>query len=138
MFLGKHLWNFYNEYQERKIIKSEIDILLSQKEVDIPIFLEGVFEFYFMDHYSYQNPIPFLTYGWISRNHFQNKAYQRMGFSKQSELEQFGLLSFIFPEPLRFPEYMGRISSEFQLRDEIKTDNLRLGYFINSSKTVEK
>jgi hypothetical protein len=132
LFLGKHSWNFYHEYQERKIVNREIAYLLSNKEPDIPIFLEGVFEFYFMEHFSYRNPVPFLTYGWISRSPFQSKAYKRFNFSKQSELNEFGLLSFSFPEPLQFPNYMSRISHDFRPKHQVDSKYFRLTYYANS------
>lgn len=132
LFLAKHAWNFYHEYQERKIVNREIAYLLSNKEPDIPIFLEGVFEFYFIEHYSYRNPVPFLTYGWISRSPFQSKAYERYNFSKQSDLKEFGLLSFSFPEPLQFPNYMSRISEDFRLTHQVDSKYLRLTYYTQS------
>lgn len=124
-----HFWNFYQEYLGRNIIGKELKSLIERRESDTPIYLEGVLEYHFLDHYSYENPVPFLIQGWISRSPFQQRANQRFHFEDQSKLQEFGLLSFRSSEPLEFPDYMERISSKFIQNQEIKTEYLRLEYY---------
>jgi len=113
-------------------VQQEFFSLLEENKSDAPVFLEGIMEYIFLKKFSQSQPIPFLSYGWISRSHMQEKAYELRGFSRQSELKEFYLLAFQLPEPLVFPDYMNRISPGFILQSEMKSESLVLLHFVKS------
>ncbi|GMQ26662.1 hypothetical protein Aoki45_33450 [Algoriphagus sp. oki45] len=130
LFLGIHGSNFYNESQGRLAFQREFDRLLAEKNPESPLFLEGVMEYLFTEEFNSNHPVPFLSYGWISRSPMQEKAYSLRGFSSQNQMEEFYLFAFQFPEPLVFPDYMNRISPGFRLQSEQKGPSLvRLHYW---------
>ncbi|KPQ19480.1 MAG: hypothetical protein HLUCCX10_02530 [Algoriphagus marincola HL-49] len=132
LFLGIHFFNFWKEAKGREQVQQEFFSLLEEKKSDAPVFLEGIMEYIFLKKFSQSQPIPFLSYGWISRSHMQEKAYELRGFSRQSELKEFYLLAFQLPEPLVFPDYMNRISPGFILQSEMKSESLVLLHFVKS------
>lgn len=129
VFIGIHLFNFLKYSEGRKLVNKEFNTLINYNHVDRPVFIEGIFEYVFMDHFSRINPVPILSNGWVSRSPFQLKAYKLRGFSKQSELFSFYLIAPRIPEPLVFPEYMNKISSDFKEKKIAETSNLELLYF---------
>ncbi len=132
LFLGIHASNFYNESQGRLAFQREFDRLFEEKNPESPLFLEGVMEYLFTEQFNANHPVPFLSYGWISRSPMQEKAYELRSFARQSELKEFYLLAFQSPEPLVFPDYMNRIYPGFTLQSELKSESLVLLHFIKS------
>ncbi|MCS5489010.1 hypothetical protein [Algoriphagus limi] len=128
-FLVVHTFNFLKEADGRKIINKEFYDLLSYTNSETPVFLEGFFEYNFLDQFNYTNLVPVLSYGWISRSSFQRKAYQKRGFNKQSDLEDYYILAFKLPGPLAFSDYMNKISPGFNKSKRFETTNLELMYF---------
>jgi hypothetical protein len=124
IFLAVHSINFAQQAKGRTIVSREFHQLIKNKPKNNPVFTEGFFESNFINHFSWKNPVPVLSFGWISRSPFQKKAYQLRGFNKQSELKAYSLISFQFPEPLVFPDYMNRISSPFFKKREEKSPHL--------------
>ncbi|TDQ19596.1 hypothetical protein DFQ04_1420 [Algoriphagus boseongensis] len=130
LFLGIHSANFLNEAKGRKLVNEEFYSLLENVASGEIVFLEGFFEYNFLNHFSQKNPVPVISQGWISRSPFQKKAFQRMGISGQSELKSYALIAFQFPEPLVFPDYMNRISrGEFTQVSILSSANLKLLQF---------
>ncbi|WP_026944788.1 hypothetical protein [Algoriphagus marincola] len=132
LFLGIHFFNFWKEAKGRQQVDQEFFSLLEERKSDAPVFLEGIMEYLFLEEFSQSQPIPFLSYGWISRSPMQEKAYELRSFAGQSELKEFYLLAFQSPEPLVFPDYMNRISPGFTLQSELKSESLVLLHFIKS------
>jgi hypothetical protein len=132
LFLGIHSFNFWKESKSRELVEAEFFSLLEERKSDAPVFLEGIMEHLFVEEFSQAQPVPFLSFGWISRNPMQEKAYSLRGFTNQKDLKEFYLLAFQLPEPLVFPEYMNRISPGFTLQSELKSESLVLLYFVKS------
>ncbi|WP_289031759.1 hypothetical protein [uncultured Algoriphagus sp.] len=132
LFLGIHTFNFFKEAQGRLAFQEEFDQMLSEENTESPLFLEGVMEYLFTDHFNQNHQVPFLSYGWISRSPMQEKAYEIRGFTSQREMDEFYLLAFQSPDPLIFPDYMNRIYPGFTLQSELKSESLVLLHFIKS------
>lgn len=124
LFFVFHLLNFSKEANGRVLINKELNVLIRQKPLANPIFLEGFLESNILGHFTWKNPVPILSYGWISKSPFQRKAYELRNLTRQSELTSYSLISFQFPEPLVFPTYMNKISGPYFQKREEKTLHL--------------
>ena len=132
LFLLIHCFNFLKEAQGRKQVEEEFFSLLENRDSQAPVFLEGIMEYLFLENFSQTHPVPFLSFGWISRSPMQEKAYFLRGYSNQKEIKEFYLFAFQFPEPLVFPDYMNRISPGFQLQSEQKSPSLVRLHYVKS------
>jgi hypothetical protein len=124
VFICIHISNFLAEAKGRLALNKEMESLLNQKPEGNPVFLEGFFEYNYTNSYSRKRPVPSLSYGWISRSPFQEKAYQLRGFDGQKSMKKFSLIAVKMPEPLVFPDYMKRISGDFEVVSRYETQTL--------------
>lgn len=129
-FLGIHSFNFWKEALGREKINKEFYFLFEKKEENSPLFLEGFFEYNYMESFNKLKPVPAITYGWISNSPFQRKAFELRGFENLNELESYSLIAFQFPEPLVFPDYIQRLGSKYEVKSEFELENLRILNFL--------
>ena len=117
IFFFIHTTNFLKEAEGRRKMNLELAEMQALLPVGVPLFLEGFFEYNLPSVYNWNNPIPMLTYGWISRSPFQEKAFQRFGFDKLSQLEKYYFIGIKIPEPLVFPEYIESLAGRFDQKE---------------------
>ena len=101
----------------------EFTTLKSALKEGIPLVIEGYQENNSGIHYSVDNPVPFITTGWISRSTFQQKALKRFGLTSFSEIREYVLLTPTSNTEIVFPSYMDYTFGNFQMIDSTQTDN---------------
>ncbi|MEB2777543.1 hypothetical protein SYJ56_19665 [Algoriphagus sp. D3-2-R+10] len=114
-FFSFHTINFLKEASGRKIMNRELASIFEKVPEGTPIFMERFYENNFIESFNWKNPVPILSYGWISRSPFQQKAFHRFGFNSLSELEEFSFIGVNIPEPLVFPNYIESLAGDFEV-----------------------
>lgn len=121
---GIHLWNFMKEARGREAMRDEFLSLQSDIPINSLVILEGYKENYLGIHYSQKNPVPFISFGWISKSPFQKKALARLSLSYILGAQDFYLFGVDVNEEFFFEGYMNSKSAEkYILKEEIKSNN---------------
>jgi hypothetical protein len=130
---GVHLWNFQEEARGREVMRDEFLSLQSDIPINSLVILEGYKENYLGIHYSQKNPVPFISFGWISKSPFQKKALARLGLSSILGAQDFYFFGVNINEEFFFEDYMNFKSTEkYILMEEIKSNNWFRLYFEKS------
>lgn len=133
--IGYHFNNFLAEAKGRSIMVQEFSQIQSSRDQSIPLIFEGYQEHNFAIHYSYRNPVPFISTGWISRSEFQKKALRRFGLEKFEDISQYSLLTPSTNTEIVFPDYMIHAFGDFMQKDSLKTANFILLHFNKNSQS---
>jgi hypothetical protein len=121
---GIHLWNFMEESRGREVMRDEFLSIQSDIPINSLVILEGYKENYLGIHYSQKNPIPFISFGWISKSPFQKKALARLGLRSILDAQDFYLFGVDVNEEFFFEGYMNSKSTEkYILKEEVKSNN---------------
>lgn len=132
LFFGYHLVNFFREARARGIMREEFVSLTAKLPAASLLVMEGYDENYLGVHYSMNNPVPFLSLGWISQSSFQQKKLEKYGLGKLAEAKEFYLLGVDEDEEFFFPEYMDNLNGNFRLVSKTELDKFILFHFTKS------
>jgi hypothetical protein len=126
ILLAIHFKNFLTEGKGRAIMQSEFNAVLRQIPPKSLIVLEGYKENYLGILYSQSNPVPFLSFGWISKSPFQSKALQRFNLEEIGATNSFYLVGVDVHEEFFFPLYMNSRFGEFSVAQKTNFANFIL------------
>ncbi|SDD40810.1 hypothetical protein SAMN04488104_102847 [Algoriphagus faecimaris] len=126
LFLSIHVANFLKEANKRKEYLSQYESIIEQKRQDIPLYLESFPLEYFSQYYPKGEKTRFFIEGWIARSPFQEKAYQRLGFTRLGEFKSYFLLADKTKGPYDFPDYINKLGADYQLKSKTETSDLIL------------
>lgn len=129
---GYHLVNFFKEAKGREIMKEEFMTLTGNLPEKTLIVLEGYKENYLGITYTTENPVPFLSFGWISKSPFQQKKLQKLGLSQIIETNEYYLLGVDVNQEFFFPDYIGYLIGDFHLESKTRRENFILFHYIKS------
>ena len=132
-FFSFHTINFLKEAEGREKMNLELNEMNDEIPTGAPLFLEGYFEFNLPSIYNWKNPVPVVTYGWISRSPFQKKAFQRFGFDKLSNLSKYYFIGIQIPEPLVLPDYIESLAGTFEQKELARSSSFVLFELTKSS-----
>lgn len=121
--------NFLKEARGREVMNSEFTELKSSLESGMPLIFEGYQEHNLIATYTAEEPVPFISTGWISRSVFQQKALERLGIIGFDRLQRFALITPSINNEILFPVYMNHTFGNFQLLDSVQTENFILLQF---------
>lgn len=132
LFFGYHLVNFFGEVRAREAMRKQFISLTSKLPMSSLLVMEGYDENYLGINYSMENPVPFLSLGWISRSPFQQKKLEKFGLGKLAEAKEFYLLGVDENEAFFFPEYMDYLNGDFRLERKTELENFILFHYTKS------
>jgi hypothetical protein len=122
--ISVHLWNSMEEARGRAIMREEFLSLQKDVPINSLVILEGYKENYLGIHFSQKNPVPFISFGWISKSPFQKKALARLGLSSILDTEDYYLFGVDVQEEFFFKGYMNFMSPEnYVLKEKIESNN---------------
>jgi len=126
ILLAIHFKNFLVEGRGRTIMQSEFSAVLLEIPSKSLAVLEGYKENYLGISYAQSNPVPFLSFGWISKSPFQSKALQRFNLEEIGATDSFYLIGVDVHEEFFFPMYMNSRFGEFSLAQKTNFPNFIL------------
>jgi hypothetical protein len=119
-----HLWNFKEEARSRAIMRDEFLSIQRDIPINSLLIIEGYKENYLGIDFSQKKPVPFISFGWISKSPFQKEALTRLGLSSILETEDFYLFGVDVEEKFFFEGYMNfRSTEKYTLQEKIKSNN---------------
>ena len=125
-----HLINISQGWSERKEIQDEYLALAKIGAERGVVFTEDLYEFNLPMGFHSENIVPSLTYGWISKSPFQEKALLKRGISSFDRVDSYSLINYKNQETLIFPLYMNHLNStRFELIDFQETSKLQFFEF---------
>lgn len=124
-----HFSNFLKEGRGREIMDQELLSLQSRLIPSAAVIIEGYHEHNLGFNFSFSNPVPFLSTGWISRSEFQKKALKRMNLSSFADIEEYALITPITNTEIVFPDYMDHAFGAFVQIDSTQSANFILLQF---------
>lgn len=124
-----HAFNFLKEARGRVIMTQEFEELKEEIPDNSLVVLEGYKENFISRRYDLMHPVPFLSFGWISKSPFQQKAFQRLGLRSFLDIEEFYLFGVDVNEEFYLPEYYKSRGKNFQLNNRTDEDNFILFHF---------
>lgn len=133
LFLG-HFFNFLKEAKGRMIMSREFVALGHEIPQGNLIFIEGYKENYLTQKFTLDHPVPFLSFGWISKSPFQEKALKRLGSAQFAGNSSYYLYGVDVHEEFFLPEYLQSIGKNFYLKDRKELDNFILFHYRKSLK----
>ncbi len=130
LLMGFHLMNFLKEGKGRNKMREEFLSLQKTIPKGSLMVLEGYKENYLGVNYSMLDPVPFLSFGWISKSPFQQKALDRFGLNSIVDAKSFFLFGVDVHEEFFFSDYMNFIGPGFELKEKTQDDNWILFHFV--------
>jgi hypothetical protein len=119
-----HTWNFMEEARGRKIMRDEFLGLQKDIPINSLVILEGYKENYLGIHFSQKKPVPFISFGWISKSPFQKKVLFRLGLRSILDTKDFYLFGVDVQEEFFFEGYMNfRAAKKYVLKEKISSNN---------------
>lgn len=116
ILLGVHLKNTLREIRGRALMQEEFLSLQEKIPSNSPMIMEGYKENYLGINYSMKNPVPFISFGWISKSPFQKKALTKFNLEGIGQAEKFYLVGVDVNEEFFFPNYINTISEGYSLK----------------------
>jgi len=136
LFFIIHSNNFYKEAKDRKLMNSELNSLLANIPAKEPLFIEGFFEYNFMDVYNWKKPTPNISLGWLSRSPFQKKAMKRFGINSLATMNSYYFIGINIPEPLVLADYINSLADDFHEKTISKTPIFTLQFYIKEREGI--
>ena len=126
LLLGLHVRNFLKDAKGRKIMQLEFLSILDEIHPKTLVVLEGYKENFLGIPFDQSRPVPFLSYGWISKSPFQKKALKKFELESIQAAKRYYLIGVDVHEEYFFPMYMNYYFGEFTLDEKKEYPNFIL------------
>ena len=101
------------------------------------LVIEGYKENFLGIDYTKENPVPFLSLGWISQSPFQHKKLQHFNLEQISDADEYYLLGVDLNKEFYFSDYMRFLKENYKLESKVEEENFILFHYLkvyNTSK----
>lgn len=132
LLFSYHVLNFFREAAARKIMKMEFLKLTATIPKGSLLVLEGYKENFLGINYSRENPVPFLSLGWISHSSFQQMKLQKFNLKQISDAEEFYLLGVDQNIEFFFADYMEFLGGNYKLDSKVHDENFILFHYLKT------
>ncbi|WP_425639487.1 hypothetical protein ACPUEN_07570 [Algoriphagus yeomjeoni] len=137
LFFSFHILNFFSEAKARKIMQKEFLKLTAIIPKGSLLVIEGYKENFLGIDYTKENPVPFLSLGWISQSPFQHKKLQHFNLEQISDADEYYLLGVDLNKEFYFSDYMRFLKENYKLESKVEEENFILFHYLkvyNTSK----